>query len=368
MSPDKEMSLGEFLRQEREARCITIEQVASATKVGVRTLHALEGDRYSELPARPFVRGFVTSYCRFVGLDPKEVLAKYEDFIHQKGSERPNREGGHSGYVFERKEGEQQGRTVLVFAIFGFVLVGGLAMLLLKPSLHHHRRSHLEKLRDAHEPVLEAGLIPNALPSGEPLLVNVSQTLGTSPTSGPTLLTTPIVNATPVPPATPISTPTPTPPPTSVAPVGGASIGASPEIGMNPTDPLDSGHDLSAGETQHKLIFKILGDTWVRYQVDGRPMRKFIMRKGKSLYLKGHDAIKVQASHPNHVSSSYNGDPYILMSQRKDLLQKGNATLFFPKHLAEKIDKPFGEEKNLSQVLKPSPEIKKPAPGENEGL
>ena len=52
-------SLGEFLRLERERRGITIEQVASATKVSVRLLHSLEADQYSELPAKPFVRGFV---------------------------------------------------------------------------------------------------------------------------------------------------------------------------------------------------------------------------------------------------------------------------------------------------------------------
>ena len=55
-------TLGEYLRSEREKREITIEQVASATKVGVRTLILLEADQYAELPVRPFVLGFVRSY------------------------------------------------------------------------------------------------------------------------------------------------------------------------------------------------------------------------------------------------------------------------------------------------------------------
>src|SRR3954451_4240955 len=101
MALEKDISLGEFLRQEREHRCITIEQVASATKVGVRTLHSLEEDHYAELPAKPFVRGFVTAYCRFIGLDPKEVLARFDEYISSKSNERPNREAGHSGYAFE---------------------------------------------------------------------------------------------------------------------------------------------------------------------------------------------------------------------------------------------------------------------------
>src|ERR1700733_2943944 len=109
MTSEKDISLGEFLRHERERRGITIEQVASATKVGVRTLHALEADHFAELPAKPFIRGFVTSYCRFIGLDAKEVLSRFDSFIDKKASDRPNREAGHSGYAFEKKDGEQQG-------------------------------------------------------------------------------------------------------------------------------------------------------------------------------------------------------------------------------------------------------------------
>ena len=42
MNPESSQTLGEFLRQERERRGMTIEQVASATKINVRMLHALE--------------------------------------------------------------------------------------------------------------------------------------------------------------------------------------------------------------------------------------------------------------------------------------------------------------------------------------
>src|SRR6476620_670397 len=141
MTTEKDITLGEFLRHERERRGLTIDQVASATKVGVRTLHSLEADLFSELPAKPFIRGFVTSYCRFIGLDPKETIAKYDDFICRKVTERPNRESGHSGYAFEKKDGEQQSRTILLIAIFGFIALGGMAMIFLKPSLRHRHSS-----------------------------------------------------------------------------------------------------------------------------------------------------------------------------------------------------------------------------------
>ena len=110
MADDQDSSqstLGEFLRHERERRGITIEQVASATKISVRLLHLLESDQYVELPAKPFVRGFVNSYCRFIGIDPKEVLIRYGGFLEERSHERPTRDEGHSGYAFEKREGEQ---------------------------------------------------------------------------------------------------------------------------------------------------------------------------------------------------------------------------------------------------------------------
>src|SRR3989338_692112 len=99
MSNEKELTWGEFLRQEREKRGLTIDQVASATKVGIKTLHALEADLYAELPAKPFIRGFVTAYCRFLGLSPSEVLSQFGDYVAAKLKERPTRSSGHSGYA-----------------------------------------------------------------------------------------------------------------------------------------------------------------------------------------------------------------------------------------------------------------------------
>jgi len=355
MASEKEMTLGEFLRQEREQRCITIEQVASATKVGVRTLHALEEDHYAELPAKPFIRGFVTSYCRFIGLEPKEILARYESYITQKSSERPNREGGHSGYVFEKKDGEQQSRTILLIAIVSFIVVGGIAMLVLKPSLKHHRSSHLEKLRAAHggleSPNGEA--VPGPISSGVPTPASVpsdSLVQVESPKPSPSPESPLVMKSV-------ISTPTPSP--TSISVPSGVVEPASlpsPEVsqsaaGINPLDPLDSGKELKTDETRYKLVFRILSDVWVRYQVDNRPSRKFIVRKGRTLYLRAKEQVVVQISDPKSVSYSYNGGKFDTLNHaKKTIVVQGDATLFYPHELSEKIKKPFGNSSALPKI------------------
>ncbi len=327
---EKDVTLGEFLRNERELRGITIEQVASATKVGVRTLHALEADHYSELPARPYIRGFLTAYCRFIGLDPKEIRSRFDSYISMRALERPNREGGHSGYAFDKKDGDQQSRTVLLIAICSFIVVGGVAVIVLKPSLKHHRASHIDRLRAAQpNSAAVAGDGPSPMvqssPSSIPLTAFGPEVQ--SPTSGVRIegKTEKVASqdekgslALVGPSATPISSPSP------------SSSPSHPAL-ADSNDPLDSGLSLASGEIQHKVIFKPTVDVWFRYQVDERPIRKFIVRKGKVLVLRAAHQILLQVSNPASVSFSYNGKGSSLVSSSKlTRTIHGSASLVFP--------------------------------------
>jgi transcriptional regulator with XRE-family HTH domain len=71
-------SLGQWLRQEREARNISLEEIASATKIVSRYLEALEADSLDMMPGGFFVKGIIRNYARAVGLDPDEVLGRYK--------------------------------------------------------------------------------------------------------------------------------------------------------------------------------------------------------------------------------------------------------------------------------------------------
>jgi cytoskeleton protein RodZ len=70
-------SLGQALRQEREARNVSIEEIAAATKIVPRYLKALEDDRLDQMPGGFFVRGIIRTYAKAVGLDPEEVVGRY---------------------------------------------------------------------------------------------------------------------------------------------------------------------------------------------------------------------------------------------------------------------------------------------------
>ncbi|MDQ6788540.1 MAG: helix-turn-helix domain-containing protein [Acidobacteriota bacterium] len=74
-------TLGEKLRQAREARGISISEVAEQTRISGLYLQSIENDDYRTLPGGIFNKGFVKSYARYVGIDEQEALQDYTNLI-----------------------------------------------------------------------------------------------------------------------------------------------------------------------------------------------------------------------------------------------------------------------------------------------
>jgi transcriptional regulator with XRE-family HTH domain len=73
-----ELSLGIWLRRERERRGVTLRQIADQTKVAVPLLEGLEADNLSRWPAGIYRKAFVRSYAAAIGLDADEVVKRFE--------------------------------------------------------------------------------------------------------------------------------------------------------------------------------------------------------------------------------------------------------------------------------------------------
>jgi curved DNA-binding protein CbpA len=84
---------GEFdgarLRRARLHRGMEIQDISGITKISPTYLRFIEEDRYAELPARVYVRGFVTAYANCVGLDAKHAATSYmKKFEAETGHDR----------------------------------------------------------------------------------------------------------------------------------------------------------------------------------------------------------------------------------------------------------------------------------------
>ena len=70
-------SRGQRLRLAREARGLTVVDVAATTRISTRGLLAIEQERFNELPGGIFRRTFVQAYAEAVGLDGAECARAY---------------------------------------------------------------------------------------------------------------------------------------------------------------------------------------------------------------------------------------------------------------------------------------------------
>ena len=83
VEPDR--SVGELLRTAREKAGLSLVDVASRLRMGVKQLRALEQADYAVLPKGIFLRGFVRNYAKEVGVRPEQALSLLEE-THQAAS------------------------------------------------------------------------------------------------------------------------------------------------------------------------------------------------------------------------------------------------------------------------------------------
>lgn len=66
-------TIGDKLKQAREARLLTLDQAAQTTRIRPRYLEALERGDLSAIPSNAQARGFLRIYADFLGLDPNSL-------------------------------------------------------------------------------------------------------------------------------------------------------------------------------------------------------------------------------------------------------------------------------------------------------
>jgi Helix-turn-helix domain len=83
---------GPRLRRFRLRRGRELEEISAVTKINPSHLRCIEEERFAELPARVYVRGFVAAYASCLGLDPASVAADYvERYERSRGQPRRGR-------------------------------------------------------------------------------------------------------------------------------------------------------------------------------------------------------------------------------------------------------------------------------------
>ncbi len=219
---------GEILKNAREKKGLSINEVALALKISSKILKAIEDGDPSQLPPKTFLRGFVQSYSNYLRLNANEVLRVFQA---EMGTTKPSPliqmpEQDATLESFEKKKSEpatKRGATpaqeksynkltktnnnskTITFTLLGLILVG-LIVFTKKMIDKYQKESAIADVEVA---------APIATPPQE-VAADLTHP-SPSPTATVTAMSTPLVTPTPEP--TPIATvaetPAPSPSPTA---------------------------------------------------------------------------------------------------------------------------------------------------------
>jgi len=114
-------ALGEEFRSAREARGITLSEVAEQIHIRSVYLNAIENEEWAAIGAPVYVRGFIRTYARFLGLDAEDAVGRFNE------SAPPERSSAITSVSLDDREGSGISVWAVLGALVALALVGFVA-------------------------------------------------------------------------------------------------------------------------------------------------------------------------------------------------------------------------------------------------
>lgn len=96
---------GDMLLEQRRRMGLSIQQVANTIKIRPQIIEFFETGNFASMPPRGYAQGMISSYARFLGLNPREVVNAYFDDLmayERETSQQGGRFQDAAGYVNSR--------------------------------------------------------------------------------------------------------------------------------------------------------------------------------------------------------------------------------------------------------------------------
>ncbi len=290
------VAAGLLMREKREGRGLSVEEVANALKLQPRQVVAMESGDFVSLGSAPFARGFVRNYARFIGFDAAPVLAGLEQQLplpqHELG------EGDGDGPRVAMPEPGRRKPMTWVLAISPLILVAAVGAGLYAFGLS------LDGLHlGGAKPSAEAAKSVETAPS-----LQVVQQAASKPEvpaqvpvlaaqAGAAVMPPPPLSANAAMPSAP--TPVPVPPANGPAPAAPAKFPAPTVPGAPVSAPLVTAPAaVAAVPGVHHLVVSVETASWVEIKSEGRSVlsRKFAAGQSQSLDGKGPFTVVIGAA------------------------------------------------------------------------
>ncbi|MBI3607514.1 MAG: helix-turn-helix domain-containing protein [Nitrospirae bacterium] len=254
-------SLGQYLRECRTQRGMSLEELAARTRIRLLTLQALERDDYPALPVEVTVKGFLRAYARCLGLDEQDVLVRYQRFAAEYF--QIAQDANPIGRVEQRVMPEpfwRRNLTLVGWTLAGLVIVIS-SLIALKPPVE---REHPTSI------AVPGRVVPPAPPPAG----------HTEGVPSPSPLPTPIAPDHQAP---------------FLPPTGGPS-------GSPQSVPIDAAH-------LQRLTIAATETSWVQVTIDGLQQKEALLQPGEHVTWEAEHDFRLTVGNAGGVSVALNGQP-----------------------------------------------------------
>lgn len=263
--PPSNDSPGALIRQAREAAKMSLDELASHTKLARATLDAIERDNYDALLEPVYVRGYYRKCAKVLNIEEPRLLAAYEKRVHPKAPAPPARlrlATGSEGF------GGRGWRGMAILVVI--VVIAGVAAW------------YLRQMRPA------SVLPPVDLPAPTSTPAPSSESGASGSTTGPSAID-----------VAPASAPLP-----ATTPAADAGTPAAPTSEVSATP--ESSDPAAAGET--KLYLNFVSISWARIEdAEGRVLLNRVVQGGERQTFDGKPPYSVFLGNAPGVEVSYQG-------------------------------------------------------------
>ena len=301
--------LGLFLKKQREEKKVTLEEVSVATKIGVKVLQALEDGEEEKLPPKPFVRGFVQAYARYLGLDVKEVLDLYQK---AQGASTPPSQLSIPESSKKIERGLPGGaRNIITVSLIIILIIAIVIVQRVISKREAEMRGEVSAITGNAEPLnIKLSTSPSPSPSGaeSALAVGALPSPSPSPEKAPSAMTKAAADPTATATATPTPTPKPTPTPTPT-PEPKPTPTPTPELRPSPVEPKPSASPTVATEESvpQEVIVEALDKVTLKVSIDNKTEKEVTLNPDQIQTFKAKGHIKIVTPDGGAISVIQNG-------------------------------------------------------------
>ena len=255
-------------------RGISLEEIAEATKIGTRSLQALETEDFDKLPGGIFNKGFVRAYAKYLGIDEEQAVSDYLAAIGESREEDKPVETLKAVAAAKQAAAEAEGQPT--GSLSGAIGVAAIALLLIAIA----GVGGWQYLRS------RAAAAPAPPPSSRAAARPVNPTEAPAAAVAPE--TAPPVTASAKPAETKTAAPSPAPPPKAAKTVAAGS---------------------SAAAVPFELLIRAKEDSWMSIVADGKEVMSGTLKATTETSVKARDRVILKVGNAGGVEISHNGKP-----------------------------------------------------------